>query len=60
MHAGRAAIDMNQIKWDLSLKAWVQAPEVDFGGGAKGQNQTFSEYGPVAYQIKADNVAATW
>ena len=43
------------MKRDSSLKAWVQAPGVDFGGGGGGQNQTLSEYGHVAYQIKADN-----
>ena len=34
-HAGRAAIDMKHIKRDFSLKAWVRAPGVDFGGGAE-------------------------
>ena len=27
---------------------------MDLRGGARGQNQSFSEYGHVAYQIKAD------
>ena len=55
LHVGRAAIDMKHIKRDFSLKAWVRAPGVDFGGGAEAKNKLFSEYGHVAYQIKADN-----
>ena len=35
LHAGRAAIDMKHIKQDFSLKAWVLAPGVDFGGRAE-------------------------
>ena len=54
LHVGRAAIDMKHINWDFSLKAWVRATGVDFGGGG-GQNKTFPEDGHVAYQIKADN-----
>ena len=47
---------MKHIKRDFSLKAWVQAPRVDFGMGlGRGQNKTFSEYGHVACQIKADD-----
>ena len=58
LHAGRAAIDMKHIKRDFNLKAWVPAPGVDLGGGAEAKNKTFSEYGHVAYQIKADNVCS--
>ena len=46
---------MKHIKGDFSLKAWVLACWVDLGGGGRGQNLVFSEYGHVAYQIKADD-----
>ena len=52
LHTGRAAIDMKHIKRGFSLKAGVRACWVDLGGGAE---VTFSEYGHVAYQIKADD-----
>ena len=47
---------MKHIKRDFSLKAWVRAPGVDLGVGA--ENLTFSEYGHVAYQIKADDTCS--
>ena len=47
---------MKHIKWDFSLKAWVQSPWVE--GWDRGQNQTFSEYGHVPYQIKADDTCS--
>ena len=46
---------MKHIKQDFSLKACVRACWVDLGGGGRGQNEVFSEYGHVAYQIKADD-----
>ena len=46
---------MKHIKRDFSLKAWVQACWVDLGGGAEAKIKFFSEYGHVAYQIKADD-----
>ena len=49
---------MKQIKWDFSLKAWVQAPLVDLGGGAEAKIKLFSVYSHVAYKIKADNVCS--
>ena len=55
MHTGRAAVDMKHIKRDFSLKAWVQGCWVDLGGGAEVKIKFFSEYGHVAYQIKADD-----
>ena len=56
LHAGRAAKDREHIKRDFSLKALVNPPRVGLGGEApRGQNKTFSEYGHVAYQIKADD-----
>ena len=42
---------MKHIKRDFSLKAWVRAPWVDLGGGAKARIKLFPEYGHVAYQI---------
>ena len=42
------------MKRDFSLKAWVRACWVDLGGGAE-VKLNFSEYGHVAYQIKADD-----
>ena len=44
---------MKSIKPDFSLKAWVRASWVDLGGGAEVNSLVFSEYGHVAYQIKA-------
>ena len=35
LHAGRGVIDMEHIKEDFSLKAWIQFPGVDLGGGVK-------------------------
>ena len=55
LHTGRAAIDMKHIKRDFSLKAWVRAFWVDLGCGAEVKIKFFSEYGHVAYQIKADD-----
>ena len=58
MRAGRTAIDMKHIKWDFSLKAWVGACWVDLGGGAEVKLK-LSEYGHVAYQIKADGAGSS-
>ena len=58
LHAGRAAIDMKHIKGDFSLKAWVPSLLGGLRGWGRGQNLTFSEYGHVAYQIKADNAGS--
>ena len=60
LHVGRAAIDMKRIKRDFSLKAWIQAPGVDFGGGAEAKIKLFQNM-----VIKADDfcnnmVAQTW
>ena len=55
LHTGRAAIDMKHIKRDFSLTAWVSACWVDLGGGSEVKIKFFSEYGHVAYQIKADD-----
>ena len=58
LHDGIAAIDMKNIKRDLSLKAWKLAPGVDLGGGPRPKLNFFSEYGHAAYQIKADDVCS--
>ena len=49
---------MKHIKRDNSLKAWVRARWVDLGSGAEAKIKLFSEYGHVAYQIKADNAGS--
>ena len=54
LHAGRAAIDMKHIKGDFSLNTWVRSPRVNIGGGTEAKINLFSEYGHVAYQIKAE------
>ena len=56
LHTGTAAIDMKHIKRDFNLKALVRACWVDLGGGA--EVNFFSEYGHVAYQIKADDAGS--
>ena len=58
MHAGRAAIDMKHNKQDFSLKGLIQSPLGGLRGWGRGQNLTFSEYGHVAYQIKADDAGS--
>ena len=57
MHAGRTTIDMKHIKRDFSLKAWVRARWMDLGVGQR-PKFFFSEYGHVAYQIKADDAGS--
>ena len=49
---------MKHIKRDFSLKAWVRACWVDLGGGVEVKIKLFSEYGHVAYQIKADDAGS--
>ena len=49
---------MKHIKWDFSLKAWVRAQWVDLGGSAEAKIKLLSEYGHVAYQIKADDAGS--
>ena len=46
---------MQHIKQDFSLKACVRVPWVDLGGWAQAKINLFSEYGHVAYQIKAND-----
>ena len=56
LHSDRAAIDMEHIKQDFSLKVWVQSPWVDFGGGVEAKINLFLEYGQVAFQIKPRDI----
>ena len=49
---------MKHIKRDFSFKAWVDACWVDLGGRAEAIIKLFSEYGHVAYQIKADDAGS--
>ena len=43
-------MDMKHIKQDFDLKTWFQAPGGLKGWGS-GQNESFSKYGHVAYQV---------
>ena len=49
---------MKHIKQDFSLKAWIQVCRVDLRGGSEVKIKLFSEYGHVAYQIKADDAGS--
>ena len=55
--AGRAAID---IKLDFSLKAWVQAPGMDLGGGAEAKIKLFQNMVMLRIKLKLTTFAATW
>ena len=59
MHAGRAAIDMNYIKRDFSLKAWVQVRWVDLGGGAEAKIKLFQNMVMLHIKLKLKTLAAT-
>ena len=48
---------MKHIKRDFSLKALVRVRWVDLGAGPR-PKLNFSEYGHVAYQIKADDAGS--
>ena len=60
LHVGRAAIDMKHIKRDSSLKAWVRAPGVDFGGGAEAKIKLFQNMVMLHIKLKLTTFAATW
>ena len=49
---------MKYIKWDFSLKSVILSPFGGLRGWGRGQNETFSEYGHVAYQIKAHDAGS--
>ena len=48
---------MKHIKWDFSLKAWVQSPGLDLGVGPR-PKLNFFEYGRVVHQIKANDACS--
>ena len=52
---GRAAIDMKHFKWDFSLKAWVQAAGVDYGGGAEAKIKLFQNMVMLHIKLKLTN-----
>ena len=60
LHVGRAAIDMNHIKQDFSLEAWVRAPGVDLGGGAEAKIKLFQNMVMLHIKLKLTTFAATW
>ena len=60
LHVGRAAIDMKHIKQDFSLKAWVRAPGVDFGGGAEAKIKLFQNMVMLHIKLKLMTFATTW
>ena len=60
LHAGRAAIDMKHIKRDFSLKAWVRASWVDFGGGAEAKIKLFQYMVMLHIKLKLTMLAASW
>ena len=60
LHVGRAAIDMKHIKLDFSLKAWVRAPGVDFGGGAEAKIKLFQNIVMLHIKLKLTTFATTW
>ena len=58
LHAGRAAIDMKKYQMGLQFEGLGPSPLVGLRWCGQGQNETFSEYGHVAYQIKADEAGS--
>ena len=51
---------MKHIKRDFSLKAWVQAPGVDFGGGAEAKIKLFQNMVMLHIKLKLATFATTW
>ena len=60
LHAGRAAIDMKDIKQDFRLKEWVQASGVELGGGAKAKIKLFQNMVMLHIKLTLTTFAATW
>ena len=60
VHAGRAAIDMKNIKRDFSLKALVRACWVDLRGGAEAKIKLFQNMVMLHIKLKLTTLAATW
>ena len=51
---------MKHIKRDFSLKAWVRAPGVDFGGGAEAKIKLFQNMVMLHIKLKPTTFAAIW
>ena len=51
---------MKHIKRDFSLKAWVRAPGVDFGGGAGVKIKLFQNMVMLYIKLKLATFATTW
>ena len=51
---------MKHIKQDFSLKAWVQSPGMDLGGGAKAKIELFWSMVMLHIKLKLKAHAATW
>ena len=51
---------MKHIKRDFSLKAWVQAPGVDFGDGAEAKIKLFQNMVMLHIKLKLTTFAAIW
>ena len=53
---------MKHINRDFSLKAWVRAPGVDFGGGAEAEAQIklFQNMVMLHIKLKLTTFAAIW
>ena len=60
LHAGRKPINMKHIKQDFSLKAWVRAPGVDFGGGVEAKIKLFQNMVMLHIKLKLTTFSATW
>ena len=60
LHTARAAIDVNHIKQDFSLKAWVRTCWVDLGGGAEVKIKLFQNMVILHIKLKLTTLAATW
>ena len=51
---------MKHIKQDFSLKAWVQSPGVDLGGGTKAKIKLFRNMVMLHIKLKPTAQSATW
>ena len=59
LHAGKAAKDSQHTKRDFSLKAWVRAPGVDSGSGARPKLFFFQNMVMLHIKLKLTTFAAT-
>ena len=58
--ADRGIIDMQYIRWDISLKAWFRSPGVDLGGGAEAKSKLFRNIVMLHIKLKLTTHAALW